>query len=164
MNWINWALAVLVGVTAGVEAQQIGAISLRLGQSKKEVITALQGAYKVDSVSNDNWLVINKDGPPYVAEGSVSFTNRRLSGVGRTWNAAKGLDGIESFRAAINAFFALAEDGSKSCHIEPSSHTSPGYESRIARINCGNHSVSLSLMRYEGLLTVSVEEVWGTSR
>ena len=159
MRW----LVVLLLAGRSLAAQQIGALSFRLGDPQKPVLARLGAFYKLTPSAeiHDLWSISDTtrwNGVPDLANvGTVQFLNGVLITVDRRWEAsASDAAGAVSLATAVLGQL----DGQKNCAVEDRRTTMP--EMRAERINiiCGEHEVTIGVSEQEGRRYYHLSETW----
>ena len=159
-------IAPLIFGATNVAAQTyLGTVELMIGAPREQVLSNLRTAYRVDSASgkSDQWIIMNSDGPPYHAIGTVTFGDGRLATVSRDWSPRPTeTSQVEAIRAVVGALKALHSGSEGACLLEDTSNRGPGFELSGIDVRCGLRRVSLTVVRYQGTESFTITEFIGS--
>ena len=141
---------------------------LTLGMPQNIVMGKLAqyyGTRKLDSSSTveQDWLVINKEGPPWQAVRGVSFKDGKLSAASKEWGPQDQAKGVEFARSLFGAISELVKQGKKDCWLAIDQKEVPGAESKLAYIVCDDKYISFFILRSTDMASRGLPEVAGIS-
>lgn len=153
-----WAISLTVCEVA--HGQTIGGVELRLGMKRADALAALRERYIVEGgetsvayVVSDTPVVNGVKDTAYL--GTVQFANRTLYSVTRVWTPTAESRNAETVYSALRTL-----DGSRDCRVSSNRGDSPGLGYDLITVKCGEHGVSVSLLRHDGTTRAEVSEAW----
>lgn len=144
-------------------AQQLGGVSLRLGESQGAVLERLV-QYKLTQRSGSIgfWSVSDttkwKSGLNYGNVGTIQFLSGRLVSVNRAWEST-ARDGMAAANTIMAALRQL--EGNSGCTVV-SQRPLPSPEARadLVSVICGDHEIMIGLSDQEGGRYYQINESW----
>lgn len=144
------------------ETLAIGAVELRLGMPQDVVLGELAHAgYNLKKTSEQSWFVqAQVPGGKYRVIGGIGFRDGYLTFINRSWDIEEDTDaGLGN--ALFGVLSSLYSQGRSVCSLQTNSQQNPQSEMKTIYLTCmpGTSYVSVSIVRYEGQESVSVEEI-----
>lgn len=151
-----------VGVVR-VSAQQIGQVSVRLGEPKEAVVSRLRLYYLVVPASSDTlfWSISDttkwNGTPNYGNVGHVQFRNGVLTSATRPWNE-KPTTPVETVALLASALRQL--DSESECTVKSQRSQQPESQFDLIQVRCGAHLITLGTSTEAGNRFSQISESW----
>ncbi len=156
------AIGLVLLFSVQLPAQQLGAVSLRLGELQGAVLDRL-AKYKLTQRSGSTglWSVSDttkwNSGPSYGNVGTIQFLSGRLVAVNRTWEKTTH-DGIGTANTIVAALRQL--EGSSGCTVRSQRLPDPEMQADFVSVICGDHEIAIGLSDQDGGRFYHINESW----
>ena len=144
------------------ETLSIGSVELHLGMPQDAVLGQLTRAgYKLTASGENGWMIMQSNGDARNGIlGSVGFKDNRLTFIDRDWapdQTSVGTIGNGIYGVLSN----LYKQGRQVCSLQTGDQQNPTSELKNIYLTCspGASYLSITILRYQGNDSVSVEEI-----
>lgn len=157
------AIAALLFLPLCLSGQELGSVSLHLGEPQVAVLDRLS-RYKLTrgTPSNGFWSVSDttewSGGPNYGNVGSVQFRDGKLVAINRSWKAT-ARDAVGAAALIVAALRQL--EGQSDCSVASEHFASPEVRAEIMKVSCASgHTIALELSDQNGGRFYHIVESW----
>jgi hypothetical protein len=143
----------------------IDASRVTLGMTLDQLRAALYPTFKLSSPRGsstemrESFFIMNAEGPPYQARGTVSLVGGKVAGISREWLTVDNPSAVDLGTAFFRALDQLSSTGASQCSVTTKREESPSVQSQIVDLTCRSRTISLLIVDYQGDKQVSVTEI-----
>lgn len=158
----SFALALIISWVPALSAQQVGGVSVRLGDPQRSVLAKFSALTVVQSPnSGDYWSISDTTKwhgtPNYGNVGGLGFSNGVLTSVNRNWEAT-AQDGVGAIGLVLSLLRQL--EGEPRCLVQSQRVNSPEVQGDFVDVRCGNHAISAGVSTQAGTRFYHLNESW----
>jgi hypothetical protein len=132
----------------------VAGIFLRIGMGKKAVINKFK-AFDLRGLGDNlkspddcnSYIIMNKDGPPYVFIGSLSFKDGKLKSVSKSWSEGYKNNTLSEFIQALYALFSnTTGNATKAFIVTTDEQREPQGEKKEIIFTTGSKTIRISYL------------------
>lgn len=143
------------------QTTSLGGVDLSLGMQKTDAMAKLTKSFKVEELSDENWIVVGFDpiSDRWESLGSVAFAHGKLSYITRKWESSSDTGTLEFTRGLLSVLAEVGKHGDEFCGIQTNQSDQPTGGLKEAYIICSSRSIHISTLTFQGTETASIDEV-----
>lgn len=138
------------GTARASDAEMVfGAVTVKVGMPQATVIAALRTHFRVEQIAAypSNWAVRPRSPSDDVDVGTLVFSDGRLSNATKSWGPRVQQEGVAFARGLWGALQSIGDSRVTSCVVTAGQRDQPRSEVRIAKLDCGSRTVTISIIR-----------------